>query len=396
MNSSLPSRRPDQDKVMPMNSHTSTVPRFLVVDDNELQLKALCESMKEESYAVECCTDPNQALAHLRDGAVDILLTDLKMPQTSGIDLIRAGLERNPDLVSVVITGQGSISTAVEAMKVGAVDYVQKPFRLEQFLPVLARAAELSRLRNENRRLQARVARRTEELEAANRELQAFAGRIAHDLREPVSIMRSLTSLIEERHAQALPAEAQTYLRYIGEAGARSDRLIRDLLDFARLGERPLTLQEVDLNLVVDRVRAALDRAEGPAVEWHIGPLCTVQGDGSLLQQVFANLLSNARKYSRHATPPRIEVRCEPHDEGWRITVRDNGVGFNPEQAGRLFTPFQRLHSADQFEGNGMGLANVKRIVDKHGGLVEAHSQPGQGSVFTVVLPERTDDAATR
>lgn len=378
------------------NNSRAAVPRFLVVDDNAIQLKALCDSLEEEAYTVECCTDPDQALAHLRRGAVDILLTDLKMPQTSGIELIRAGLAHNPDLVSVIITGQGSIATAVEAMKVGAVDYVQKPFRLEQFMPVLARASELSRLRRENRLLQERVVRRTEELEEANRELQAFAGRVAHDLREPVNIMRSLTGLIEERHAQALQPEARTYLRYIAEAGARSDRLIRDLLDFARLGDTPLTLQPVDLGVVVERVRRAVDLGAGPAVEWRIGPMCTVQADESLLHQVFANLLSNARKFSRDATPPRIEVHCEPHDGGWRITVRDNGVGFNPEQAGRLFTPFQRLHRSEHFEGNGMGLANVKRIVDKHGGRVEAQSQPGQGSVFTVMLPAGAQDAAGR
>lgn len=366
----------------------SFIPSILVVDDNAAQLKALCLTLKEEHYEVDCCIDPATALERLRSAGVDLLLTDLKMPGTDGLELIRIGMEANPDLVAVVITGQGSVSSAVQAMKSGAVDFVEKPFRMEQIGPVLARATQMCQLRHDRRRLEARVERHTRELEAANRELQAFAGRVAHDLREPVSIVRTLTELLLVRHAAALPADAHRFIGLIGEASDRADRLIRHLLDFARLGEQPLDVRRVDLDAVVRRVRDSLESADDAStVEWRIEPLCVVRGDETLLEQVFTNLLSNARKYSRHAHPPRIEVRSVADDAECRVSVIDNGVGFNPEQAGRLFTPFQRLHRAEQFEGTGMGLANVKRIVDRHGGRVEARGEVGRGAVFTVVLP---------
>jgi len=139
--------------------------------------------------------------------------------------------------------------------------------------------------------------------------------------------------------------------------------------------------------VVLSARRMLEPQSEGRAVEWTIAPLPTVNGDASLLEQVYVNLLSNALKYTRTRECARIEVGHRVEGKQHVLWVRDNGVGFDPEYANRLFSPFQRLHRPDQFEGNGIGLANVKRIVDRHGGSVSAQSRPGEGAAFSFTLP---------
>jgi signal transduction histidine kinase len=362
--------------------------RLLVVDDEALQLRALCDALRGEGYEVAGCADGDAALAALAGAQFDVLLTDLNMPGMNGIALMRQALAADPDLVPVLMTGHGAIASAVEAMKEGALDYVLKPFRLAAIRPVLARALQMRRLRVHNRALQEDVQRQNAELEAANRELDAFASRVAHDLRGPLQGMLGFARLVRERAQPQLDAEALTYLQYVVTAGERAERLIRDLLAFARMGDRPLERVAVKLEEVVRRAREMVEpQARGRTVQWRIGPLPEVNGDASLLEQVFVNLLSNALKFTRTRESALVEVGADAGPKGHRVWVRDNGVGFDPEKVERLFVAFERLHRADQFEGTGIGLANVKRVVERHGGAVSATSRPGAGATFTIELP---------
>lgn len=364
--------------------------RLLVVDDDAAQLHALCEVLREEGYEVLACAAPHEALDALRGARrFDLLLSDLHMPQMDGTTLVTQALAIDPDLVPLLMTGQGSIPTAVQAMKVGALDYVLKPFRIASMRPVLVRALEVHQLKVRNRLLQADVARRSTQLEIANRELDAFAARIAHDLRGPVLGMLGLARLVTERGGERLEPESRGHVQRIISAGERAERMIRDLLAFARLGETELKREMLSLDAVVRAARQMVEpEARGRAVDWQIAALPVVRGDASLLEQVFVNLLSNALKYTRPREVARIEVGSHPVAEvGHTVWVRDNGVGFDPAHASRLFSPFQRLHPAEQFEGNGIGLANVKRIVERHGGSVIAQSQPDQGATFLLTLP---------
>lgn len=363
--------------------------KLLVVDDEVAHLQALCTVLRQEGYEATGCASADAALEELRKGRFDVLLSDLNMPRVDGITLMKQALEIHPDLVPVLMTGQGTVSTAVEAMKVGALDYVLKPFKLSAIRPVLDRAAEVHRLRLRNRLLQGDVERRTRQLEAANRELDAFAARIAHDLRGPLLGMLGFARVVLERNLETLDAQSQGYLQRIVTAGERAERMVGDLLSFARLGETALRRQTVDLNDVLRNARQGVEaQAEGRAVEWRVAPLPVVRGDPALLELVFTNLLSNALKYTRTRDHALIEVDSR-HDEqlGHVVQIRDNGVGFDPAYAQRLFTPFHRLHSADKFEGHGIGLANVKRIVERHGGTVAAQSRPELGATFTLTLP---------
>lgn len=370
-------------------SPPATAARLLVVDDEAPQQHALAEILADEGYAVDGCTDPAEALARLRQQRYDLLLTDLQMPGMDGIALVRAAQAIDPDLVAVLMTAYGSIGTAVEAMKTGALDYVLKPFRATAIVPVIERALQVRRLRAHNRELQAEVARHVAQLEAVNRELDAFAARLAHDLRGPVGNMRLILQMVESDGCTGLEPRLADLVPRGVESGARALRMIEDLLAFARLGNEPLTMASVALDEIVRHALSAVQPlAEGRHVEWRIAPLPPVHGHASLLQQVLVNLLGNALKYSAGREPARIEVGTRARDDRLlEVFVTDNGVGFDPAHASELFKPFRRLHLASEFPGDGMGLANVRRIVERHGGRVAAETRVGEGATFRVALP---------
>jgi signal transduction histidine kinase len=228
-----------------------------------------------------------------------------------------------------------------------------------------------------------------ERLEVANRDLDMAAGRIAHDLRAPLAVIKGFAQAVAERGGDALDAKAGHYLQRIVASTERAEHMTEALLAFARLGERPLRRQPVELEAVVRSAwHSVLPEAGGREVDLRIGPLPAVQGDPSLLELAFINLLSNALKFSLPRERPQIEISAQADDAGTvAITVKDNGVGFDPAYAQGLFMPFRRLHSRDEFAGIGVGLANVKRIIERHGGGVRAESELGKGAAFTLTLP---------
>ncbi len=242
-------------------------------------------------------------------------------------------------------------------------------------------------IRRFNEELERRVEERTKELQIINQELEAFTYSVSHDLRAPIRHISGFSRILMEDYAAQLEPEALAHLERIRHGAQRMARLVDDLLELSRLGRRELAVQPTDLN---DVVRLALEEvkpeAEGRRVEWKIGPLPQVECDAGLMQQVFTNLLSNALKYTRPREPAVIEIGQVTQNRGPVIFVRDNGVGFDMKHAGKLFGVFQRLHRAEDFEGTGIGLATVQRILHKHGGRVWAEGQPGQGATFYFTL----------
>lgn len=371
-------------------------PDLLVVDDDSVELRALCQSLREEGYATSCHDEPARALDAMGEQSFDLLLTDLRMPGMDGLTMLRKARESDPDIGVIVLTGYGTVPSAVESLRLGAVDYVQKPVTLAALLPVIQRSLHLRAMAREKRALEVRDRLHTARLEAANRDLELFGARVAHDLREPVNIVRGFARMLSDRMPPGSPPELTVFTNHIIMAADRADRLVRDLLAFARLSDKPLQRRAVDLNSVVQQARDMVQLSNpSRAAEWSIDPMPTVSVDASLLEQVFVNLFANALKYSAERQTSCIQVgyRHEP-GVGHVVSVRDNGVGFNPAQADRLFIPFQRLHSSSQFEGSGMGLANVRRIVERHGGAVRAQSLAEGGAEFCVVLPVEGDAAS--
>lgn len=241
----------------------------------------------------------------------------------------------------------------------------------------LERARGLEQLASERRKL-----------EAANEELEAFAYSVSHDLRTPVRHILGFNSLLRQALGPEAPPRATRYLNVVAEAGQRMNVLIDAMLDLSRTSRADLSFAPVDLGGLLASVRAEVQPDAGDRrVEWGVGELPVVRADADTLRQVFVNLLTNALKYTRPRELTRIEVWAERRGSDWALFVRDNGVGFDPRYAENLFGVFQRLHRADEFEGTGVGLANVRRIITRHGGEVFAHGEVGQGATFGFTLP---------
>ena len=366
--------------------------RLLVVDDEAAQMKALCHTLEVEGYRATGYSSPQAALDNLRAGEHELLLTDLMMPELDGIELMRAARVIDPELAGVVMTGHGTIDTAVAAMQVGALDYVLKPFKLNVILTVIGRALDLRRLRLENAALQRREREQAAELAAAYGDLESFSYSVSHDLRSPLRAIRGFTDLYLTEFGDAIPPEGRRRLDQVVAGAERMDQLIEDLLKFCRFSRAPLTRRPVDLNVIAQRVVADL-RARDPAraIEVSIGQLSGCEGDPSLLEQVLINLLSNAFKFTRDVPDARVELDMlagapapEPAERVYFI--RDNGAGFDMKYADNLFGVFQRMHSREQFEGTGVGLSIVQRILQRHGGRIWAESAPSRGATFYFVV----------
>ena len=505
---------------------------LLIVDDEAELVSALCEMLTEHAYETVGVTSGHAALQLLSEKDFDLLLTDLMMPEMDGTALLQAALDTDPQLVGIIMTGQGTVKTAVGAMKIGAFDYVLKPFKLNTLLPVLARAMQLRRLSLENLQLretlaiheliqtiastftletvlekvaqsaaqqcdaaqviiwlpeaagnqlyvaavwgerleqqlgnyvpmgdtdegwvaehrvprltdrsvwmpilsrgklegvlqihaaqrrrpfssgdmkalnllmsiagpvlenaqlvatlEKRVSERTVQLEAANQELEAFSYSVSHDLRAPLRAIDGFSRMLLRDYQALLPADGQDLLQAVRENTQQMARLIDDLLAFSRLSRQSLNKEPVVLATLVQRVLRDLSAdQEGRQVEIVLGDLPTCQSDPRLLQQVFVNLLSNAFKYTRHRDVARIEVGCRVQNGGTVYFVKDNGAGFDMRYADKLFGVFQRLHRAEEFEGTGVGLAIVQRIIHRHGGRIWAEAEVDKGATFYFTL----------
>jgi two-component system sensor histidine kinase/response regulator len=362
---------------------TTALAKLLIVDDEAAQMKALCDTLRDHGYETVGFTTGTAALVAVREAEFDLLLADLMMPEMDGIALLRAAQEVDPTLVGIIMTGQGTITTAVEAMKTGALDYILKPFKLSVMLLVLSRALAVRRLRRENAELAQRVRERTAELEAANKELEAFSFSVSHDLRAPLRGVSAFAHILARDYASQMPTEAQRLLSRVTTNAQRMEQLIEDLLRFSRLGRQPLAKQPVNIAALVHEVLQDLGKDQGDRhIEVKVGDLPDGIGDPSLLEQVFVNLLANAFKFTRQKERAVVEVGCQQH-EGERIYfVRDNGAGFDMRYAEKLFGVFQRFHSVREFEGTGVGLSIVQRIIQRHGGRIWADAAVDQGATF--------------
>jgi signal transduction histidine kinase len=363
---------------------------LLIVDDEPASMRALCDTLEYEGYQTYGFTSAAEALASMRERSFDLLLADLQMPGTNGIDLMKSAQLIDPTLVAVIMTGHGALDTAIAAMKAGALDYIQKPIKLATTLPVLERALAVRQLRIEKKRLEENVRERTEELKIANRELEAFSYSVSHDLRAPLRAVSVFTQALLAEHAAQLSDEGRRLLQNVNAGAAHMDRLITDLLRLSQLNRQPLHKTPVRFTEVAQRVIDSMthERA-GRDIEFSIADFPTWQVDAGLMQQVFVNLISNAIKFTRERAKARIEIGYRMDGTTLVCFVKDNGVGFDMKYMNKLFGVFQRLHTADQFEGTGVGLSIVRRIIERHSGKVWVDGEQDQGATFYFSLPDQ-------
>jgi two-component system, sensor histidine kinase and response regulator len=362
--------------------------RLLIVDDESAQLRALCDTLGLEGYVIQGFGSPREALATLRPGEFDLLLTDLMMPEMDGIAFIDAARRIDATLGAIVMTGHGTIDTAVQAMRGGALDYILKPFRLNVILPVITRALDVQRLRRENAELQERERLRTLELADAYRDLESFSFSVSHDLRAPLRNVESFAQILDEEFAERVGEEGRRIIRVIRDGAERMDQLIVGLLEFSRIGRQRLERDDIDMTALAEAATAEVRALfTNPAAHIDIAELPSTAGDATVLRQVWCNLIGNALKYSAKRAQPRITISGRIEAGEAIYEVRDNGAGFDMRYADRLFGVFQRLHRAEEFAGTGVGLAIVQRIVARHGGRIWAQGAPDAGACFAFALP---------
>jgi len=373
--------------------------KVLAVDDSDTYLRVLASNLVQEGFDVALARSGEEALEVLRVQPVDCILLDLMMPGISGTETCRR-IKAAPglrDIPIVMLTALEDRGAMIDGLAAGADDYIAKS---NDFAVLRARvAAQLRRkqFEDENRSYRERLllaearAALAEALEAKNRELEAFSYSVSHDLRAPLRTVEGFGRVLEEDHAAALDPTARDYLRRMLGATARMTELIDDLLELSRVGRATLAREPVDLSAMARAVAADLARADpGHHVSVEIADGVAAEGDPRLLRIVLENLLGNAWKYSRNAAAPRIVFGAALHEKVKTFHVRDNGAGFDMEFAHKLFTPFERLHSDEQFPGSGIGLATVQRIVSRHGGRIWADSTVGQGATFFWTLGKQT------
>ena len=286
---------------------------------------------------------------------------------------------RNPELdhgAWIEVTG-GPLKDKSGALRGGGV----------AFRDITQRREDERKIRELNEDLEEKVARRTAELEAANHELEAFTYSVSHDLRAPLRHIGGFSRILVEDFGPAMDPEARVHLQRIEDGVRRMGLLVDELLNLARVGRHALKLQTTDLNTVVEEVVSLLQPEVGDRVViWKIEKLPPMECDPILVKQVFQNLLANALKFSRRRDQAVIEIGYRQEGEEQVILVGDNGVGFSMKYKDKLFGVFQRLHRPEDFEGTGIGLATVQRIVHKHGGRVWAEAELDKGATFYFTL----------
>jgi two-component system, NtrC family, sensor kinase len=388
--------------------------RVLVVDDSATWLEDISVLLRSEGYDVVQVHSGEEAIALVTVQSVDCILLDVVMPGLGGLETCRR-LKASPllgDVPLILVTDLDDRAGMLEGLAAGADDYIAKASD-EDVLRARVRAQiRRKQLEDESRRVRERLLRveldaaeeraarqaaetkasHADELARKNQELEAFSYSVSHDLRAPLRAIDGFSRALEEDYAGQLDAKAAGYLARVRSAAQRMDELIDDLLHLSRIGRGELRRAPVDISTLAHHVLDELARKE-PArrVEVEITPGLSADADGKLIKVLLENLLDNAWKFTSKTAQPRIEVGASAREGQPVFYVRDNGAGFDMAYAKKLFGPFQRLHTAREFPGTGIGLATVHRIADRHGGRVWAEGTLGKGATISFSIPARSD-----
>jgi len=411
---------------------------ILIVEDSPTQAQKLQYILDQKGYPVTLAANGVLALAAARQNKPTLIISDVMMPEMDGYELCRQ-VKSDPDLADVpviLVTTLSDPRDVILGLECRADNFILKPYDeryllgrvqfvlinremrqtdqpgmgleiyfegqrhfitadrlqilnllLSTYEAAMRRNRELSLAQDALQRTNSELLQRTAELEAANKDLEAFSYSVSHDLRGPLRAINGFSAILLEDHAAELSPDARQLLTTVIDTAKQMNALIEDLLRFSRLGTQSLSKKPVNIANLVHEVLDELGRdREGRQIEIQLGDLPDCVGDHALIKQLFVNLLSNAFKFTGHREKAVIEIGCA-EDHGSNIYfVRDNGAGFDVSKARQLFGVFQRFHSQHEFEGTGVGLSIVQRIVVRHGGRIWAEAEVEKGAVFHFIL----------
>ncbi|HXE56358.1 MAG TPA: ATP-binding protein [Gemmatimonadales bacterium] len=385
---------------------------ILLVEDSAADVRLFREMLREAEWGEHALVHAGRladALDRLRHSPADVVLLDLTLPDSQGLETFLRIHQQAPGVPIVLLTGLGSEELGTRAVQLGAQDYLVKgeiDHRLltrairyaihrkstERELGRLYREAELAReeLQRYAAELERRVAERTAELRDSYERMEQFSYAVSHDLRAPLRAIRGYTEALREDFGDELPEPGREYIRRIVKATDYMSQLCEDLLQLAHLRGGELEIEPVSLVTVVRDATGHLTevvRAAGARLDVALDQVPPVLGSRPSLVQAVTNLLSNAIKFVPAGVPPRVRVWAESREHAVRLWIEDNGIGIEPHHQERIFRGFQRLHSQDRYPGSGVGLAIVRRTVERLNGRVGVESTPGEGSRFWIELP---------
>lgn len=389
---------------------------ILLVEDNKGDERMIRELLREQNlirFNIDLALSLKESAIKISKNSFDIILLDLGLPDSSGLETLTKLMGLFPALTTIIIlTGLNDTEIGVKAVNNGAQDYIIKgQVDSEKLLKSIIYSYERSRLYTElktqiearklaekeilklNSELEQRILDRTAQLEIVNLELEAFSHSVSHDLRAPLRHINGFAEILKEEFYAQLPEKAKNYLDTISDSAKKMNKLIDDLLSLSRTNRIELKKSTLKMNQVLDDALSEVRHLiENRKVDFNISSLPEVNGDYNLLRMVWVNLLDNAIKYTKTRKEAIIQIDYKKEDKELIFCIRDNGVGFDMRYAQKLFGVFQRLHSTDEFEGIGIGLSNVRRIISRHSGRTWAEAEVNKGAAFYFSLPIETID----
>lgn len=356
---------------------------ILIVDDNEDNLE-LASQILEDDYDIITAESGEACLQTATEKLPDLILLDVQMPGIDGYETLARLLTIDEvKFIPVIFLSARfrDIDRVIRGLESGALDYLTKPIDDDLLLSKVRVGVRVKRAEDE-------VRNQTRSLRNSNKTLESFAYSASHDLRAPLRHICSYCEALLEDYAPDLPDDAQFMLTRISRSATHMGVLIQDLLNFSRASRVELERRPIDISLMMSEVVAELREQDSEhQVQIHIEPkLNVLSADPTLMRIVLTNLLSNAWKYSYHVEHPNIEFSSMMKDGKYVFYLRDNGVGFDMKFVDKLFKPFSRLHSEDEFEGTGIGLATVERIITNHAGRIWGEAVLDQGACFYFIL----------
>lgn len=358
-------------------------PEILLVDDTPEHIESAVAVLRDNNFKIRIATKGATALKLIKQHPPDLILLDVYMPEMDGFEVCKI-IKSDSDYRSIPIiflTSSNDESSIKKGFELGAQDYVVKPFNISE---LLARVHTHIKLK-----------RQTESLLQANRELDSFCYSVSHDLKAPLLSIGKLTEYLAADYSARLDREGHELIANIQEKSKEVIAITDHLLELSRMSEMQMTIEAIDLEQLFRQIYDELIKLEpSRQVQLVIRPLPVIHGDPVMIKLLILNILSNSLKYTRHRTPARIEITSTVNQTESIIAVKDNGAGFDMRYSSKLFKVFQRLHSDNEFEGSGVGLAISQKIVKRHNGKAWLTGAVDEGATFYFSLPRETGSPA--